>query len=657
MLRIRGLRTQPTTFDETAHKIRAVIASEEPVLMPDYQRWEMVNEVLLMSGMIVPDNGQVPFLNAHDRSDIEDVLGSVREFAPVGTTMEADVYFDQSKDGMECESKVRGGHLTDLSAGYEPIETIYIPEKTSQIVDGKSFTGPMNVVRKWKLKEVSAVPIGADENAKFRSEKFNEELFMIAQKVRAGLVDEMKVRGIMDDVTKDLLTREAAQEMFEKLINQNPKPHEERIHIMEPIKATPEELAAFENTRKASIEQAAKDFGGRIKGGEKRMATMAKDAITLGVPFELFRGEVFKLVNDCEPLETTASEVGMSRSDIQKYSISRAILSLHEKENSFEREISQQIETNMRNSAKPEENGFKRQGLLVPREIRMMGLRQFQQRAALNTGTASEGGDLVATNLVPSEFVPLLRSRLLRQRLGIRYLTGVKGNFSIPKQTAAGTFAFTAQGVAPSESELAVGQVDFTPKEGAAFQKYTRRLLAQSTPGVDMLVNEDLNMITELGWEYAMFHGAGGTEPIGVEATSGIGAVDAGTAGRAAIVEFETDIAAANADIGSQFTVMNAASRGLMKTRPEQTVAGFSRYLIENNRMNDYPVEVTNNVDNGFVFHGVWAQSMMADWDVYDLIVNPYSEDTAGIIKVSIRTIRDFNVLQPSAFTMSNNLS
>ena len=69
----------PATLDDSTRSIEVVGATENPVPMYDWQRGEMVSEILLMSGCQMPETRQMPLLDNHDRYSSSAVIGSFRE--------------------------------------------------------------------------------------------------------------------------------------------------------------------------------------------------------------------------------------------------------------------------------------------------------------------------------------------------------------------------------------------------------------------------------------------------------------------------------------------------------------------------------------------------------------------------------------------------
>lgn len=170
----RSLQFRTSTYDEKNHSVEFVLATEAPVRVMDWERWELILESLLVSGMQFPE--QIPLLDTHDRSSIGDVLGSIRnirvEKTAAGSVLVGRVFFSQDDDGIQAEKKVAGGHLTDISVGYEPIQFQDIQPNQSAVIDGRTFAAGsegLRVTFRSVLKEASLTAIGADQAAKVRT--------------------------------------------------------------------------------------------------------------------------------------------------------------------------------------------------------------------------------------------------------------------------------------------------------------------------------------------------------------------------------------------------------------------------------------------------------------------------------------------------------
>ena len=159
----------PSTVDEKTRSVEVICSTENPVDIYDYDRWEIVPEILLMSGCQIPESRQIPLLNSHYRGDVSAVFGSCRDLKVEGKQLVGRAVYSEDEEADKAWRKTREGHLTDYSIGYRVLESYYIPEGQRQTIAGQTFDGPLKVATKWKVRELSTCPIGADEMAKARA--------------------------------------------------------------------------------------------------------------------------------------------------------------------------------------------------------------------------------------------------------------------------------------------------------------------------------------------------------------------------------------------------------------------------------------------------------------------------------------------------------
>jgi hypothetical protein len=157
----------PATLDEQARTVDAVMTTEAPAKVVDWERWELVDEILILDGANYAK--QMPLLDTHDRSGVGQVLGSVRDIRRDGDTLVGTVHFSSVPEADSALTKVREGHLTDFSIGYTVQESVWVPEGQSYALNGKSYDGPVKLSTKFEIKELSICPIGADKLAKARA--------------------------------------------------------------------------------------------------------------------------------------------------------------------------------------------------------------------------------------------------------------------------------------------------------------------------------------------------------------------------------------------------------------------------------------------------------------------------------------------------------
>ncbi len=159
---------RPASLDEKTRSVEVVGATENRVRVYDWQRGEVIEEILLMSGLKLPDSRQVVLLDSHSRWSTGTVLGSYRDMRVEGGQLLGRAHYSTAPEAESPWTKVREGHLTDYSVGYRVEEAVWVPAGKSAEIDGRRFTGPVSVVTAWSVSELSCCPIGADEMAKAR---------------------------------------------------------------------------------------------------------------------------------------------------------------------------------------------------------------------------------------------------------------------------------------------------------------------------------------------------------------------------------------------------------------------------------------------------------------------------------------------------------
>jgi hypothetical protein len=163
-----GSPGRPVTLDRESRSVSVVAATETPVPVWDWERG-LVPEVLLMSGLQLPSERRVPLLDSHSRYTTKDLVGSAINLRVSGLELLAEAVFSSVDRAEEVLTKIEEGHLRDFSVGYLVRKATFIPKDQAQVINGRTFTGPLRVATNWRIKELSVTPIGADEFAKARS--------------------------------------------------------------------------------------------------------------------------------------------------------------------------------------------------------------------------------------------------------------------------------------------------------------------------------------------------------------------------------------------------------------------------------------------------------------------------------------------------------
>ena len=373
----------------------------------------------------------------------------------------------------------------------------------------------------------------------------------------------------------------------------------------------------------------------KIAAGIAGGADLAMSAIQRGLTVEQFQREAIEKLAS-KPLPT--ADIGMDKKEVKRYSVMRAINAMAnpsdanaQRAAAFERECSDAVAGKL---------GKQARGFMLPYEV---------QSRDLVAGTASAGGNLVATNLLAGSFIEALRNAMVLPGLGTTMLTGLVGNIAIPKQSGAGTAYWVAENSAPTESQQTLAQVTMSPKTVGAFTDISRRLTLQSSIDVEAMVQTDLATVLGLAVQQAAINGSGAAnQPSGL-LTLITPSVIGGTNGLAPnwghIVELESDVAVANALVDNMAYLTNAAVRGRLKTTSK--VSGQNGFIWESGDtpVNGYRAAVTNAVPSNLtkgtssgvcsaLIFGNFRDLVIGMWGGLDLMVDPYTGSTAGTVRV-----------------------
>lgn len=412
--------------------------------------------------------------------------------------------------------------------------------------------------------------------------------------------------------------------------------------------------------------QAPQDFQARADSisemqQEYSQYVTEKDAIAAirsGHSVEQFKDTVMSKMST-KHMDTSSQYIGMHKKEVRNFSLMRLIqaqLTGDWSQAGLEREA---VVAAAQRTGKPlSENGF-----FVPYDI---------FRRDFNVGTASEAGNLVATDLRNDLFTDVLRNNLVMGSLGIRILTGLSSNIDIPRKTVASTISNVTEIQASTETQPTTAKVSLSPKGKRAHIEYSKQAILQSGIALESMLRDDLLKSMATTIENECINGSG-TAPAmrGIRNTSGVGSVVGGTNGLALtwghIVGLESAVANANAEPdGTAGYLINTRTRGTSKTTQKATNLQF---LWDGGAtpLNDYRAAITNNVPNNLVkgtsgavcssviFSSMWDMAVLALFDSPEITIDPYSLATTGQVRITINQNADFGIRQPAAFAVMDD--
>lgn len=282
----------------------------------------------------------------------------------------------------------------------------------------------------------------------------------------------------------------------------------------------------------------------------------------------------------------------------------------------------------------------------------------MQKRDQSVTGDGgAKGGKLVVTE-APRMVAPLLPNNPLEQ-LGVTPLTGLRGNVPLLSNTDV-SFVWADE----NEDVTQKTDADFDgpilkPKRIVAIVDVSKQLIMQSTFAVESFIIGLLNNAYGRALATAVLNGAGGKSPLGI--LNLVGVNDLAGAGATAIdyakvVALETAIEAENATDKSLAYVCNKTLKGSMKTTPK-LAATDSIMLSDGKTLNGSRLLSTNLVPelggNHPLIYGDWSQVFTGSWGGISITVDPYTQSTAGKIRLVVNSYADMQVVHPKAFAFN----
>jgi HK97 family phage major capsid protein len=602
----RSLEIRAEDVDEEQRTVELTFSSEDP-----YERWfgiEILSHKEDAVDLGFMASGKAPLLAQHNHDDQIGVIEKAWLQEGVG---HARVRFGRSGRASEFLDDVRDGIRRNVSVGY------YVQEMKLQ---EEREDGPdVYLATRWKPVEASIVAVPADETVGIRSAEDEVETTILRTRKKESSKMEQK----------DTPVAEA------------PKP-EPKVDV--------KTIRDAERKRQADI---------LAIGRMADMEDEAQRAIDTDETVDQFRGRAFdKMVEEqAKPAADVATLSEGEKRDLRSFSFIKAIREAgRDRLTGLEAEMDQEARNQFR------AGGIEASGTLcVP--YHAVAIRD------LDVTNDQYGGYTVDTSLLASSFIDLLRNAMKTQSLGATVLEGLVGDVTIPTGATGTTVAWEGENDAGSESTPTFGQVSLSPERVGTYVEVSKQLLVQSSISVEAYVRRLLAEDIALGIDYAALHGSGSNDqPTGLTG-QGIGSVAGGTNGLAPtwahIVELETDVSVANADVGNLAYLTNAKVRGKLKQIfTNATYGEIPLWTTEGGMgmLNGYRAEVSNQVSSTLtkgsssgvcsaIFFGNWRELIIALWGGLDLVVDPYSLATTNLTRITANTYADVGVKHAGSFS------
>lgn len=649
------------------------LSSEQPV-----ERWygiEILDHRAASVNLERLADGRHPLLVNHD---VDNQVGVVRRawLDEQERKVRVAAKFSRSSKGQEIKQDVEDDIRTLVSVGYmidevveqkrgqdgTPIERTLagdVFEREMRQRHGENFQRiltsserakdeiPVYKITRWTPFEASIVSVPADTSVgKGRSLDLSITTEVgtvsLSADINQAEASAATRRASMSEEKKETATVAVVDETKEKM---------DEIKAKRGLEVEAERKRAIENLSKAN-----------------RIADSVRDAwIEQGYSLEAVSKDLLTILEERGKTNPQpASKIGMSRSDAEKFSLARAIRACAakswQKDAPYELEVTRTVAQKLGKVA--DDNRFCVPFEVLERQHNVMEIEQMRQvlglgRRDLTVATAGAGGYLVETANVG--FIDILRNRSVAFRMGARRLSGLQGNVTVPRQSAAATAVWLANEASTlTESQQTFVQLSLSPKSVGAYTEISRQLLLQSSPGAEGIVSSDLSRVVAIAADLAVLNGSGASgQPTGIIGTAGIGSVTGTSLAYAGILEFQTDVAGSNVTPASGGYVTTPAVAALMMQRVKftSTASPLWEGNVWDGSMSGFAAMSSNQMPSANMLFGDWSEVVVGEWGVLEIEVNPYANFQAGIVGVRAIYSMDVAVQRPFAFSLATSIT
>ena len=566
------------------------------------------------------------FLMEHDRNDQIGVVE--RAWIDDDKKGRAIVKFSKSARAEEIFQDVKDGIRRLVSVGYRIHK-----EETSELDGGREAVRATD----WEPYELSLVSIPADDS------------------VGVG-------RAMKTDTTDQ---KNTSKNMSENKTTEAPEAHKAPVQSrsVEVINERPAVDVAGE--RKNAVEQERSRIAGITSIAEaaktRGLILDASKAISEGLSAEDFRSAAFdKLVEQKQDYRPAADLSKSDRRDLEKFDLARAL------RNQLEGRALDGIEREMDEEGRKE---AREAGIGASRGIMLPGFYVKRDMTATGGTGGDQGGMTIPTNKA-GLLDDFFNASIMRE-LGATVLTGLSGNFDVPRLAQDTAPAGKAENGAADEVSPTTADLNMTPNRLPAFIDLSDQLLLQSNSAIEAMIRAHLTSQLNAVQEAAFFHGTGTNEAEGIAATSGIGSVVGGTNGAAPdwsdIIDLEEKVDAQNALMDRLAYASNGQIKRKLKATPLQTSGVEGSFIIPPNQggpieLNGYRALFTNAIsrtlDKGTstgvcsaIFFGNFADYVIGYWGGLNLeLLRDSTNAKSGLHTLVANTYYDGGVRRPKSF-------
>ncbi len=282
-----------------------VVATETPVRRYDEARGYVVNEVLLMDGVVLrTGQQQLPIVDSHDDTTVRNILGSIRGLRVVDGELHGEPVFASDPDAQLVRQRMDEGHITDFSITALPLESLYVPHhQTYTTSRGQVIEGPAIIHTRWQPHNASICATGADELSTVR--RSYTDLNRKVTRMDEALLGQLAEMGLPEGMTDPNQVLAWVVGKLKPAAAEPPAP----VENMEAV-PVPEEKEKVEQMATPAAEEAPKeDVTEAVARALKSDATRRKEIQALCAVHKIERSFADALCDDGVDINTARAKV------------------------------------------------------------------------------------------------------------------------------------------------------------------------------------------------------------------------------------------------------------------------------------------------------------------------------------------------------------
>lgn len=268
------------------------------------------------------------------------------------------------------------------------------------------------------------------------------------------------------------------------------------------------------------------------------------------------------------------------------------------------------------------------------------------------TAASASGAALIGTSTPFA--LDVLRPYAATLRSGAQMMK-FKGDVSVPKVAAPSTVTWLEDEFsAITESQATLGELALSPKDAAILTQVSAKMTRQAD--IDTFLRRELLRSMGGALDQAIFSGSGVSgQPHGIIGTTGTGGVSGASLDWDGVTDMLWSVAEADGQEGVAWFAPPSVRRLLSR---RERIAGGGREIWNDNSIAGYPAIASRVAPADTLIVGAFGEVVIALFvDGIEIVVNPYSDFTRGLISYRAWLSVDVAVTAPAAFAVAEGIS